>query len=223
VNNHRGVFEDANLGTVFLDEIAGISPAVQANLLRVLDQKEITPLGESKPRKVDVRILAASNQRLTEEVERGRFRADLLYRIRVVRIQLPSLIDRREDIPLLAKSFLRQACAALGRNVEEISSEAMVLLMEYPWPGNVRELKNAVDYAVIQCTQSQIQAQDLPPEIHEARRQPKVSPQKPETEEEKFKMALEQARGNRSEAARILGISRATFYRRLSQLNINTD
>jgi PAS domain S-box-containing protein len=224
VQDHRGVFEDADKGTVFLDEIAGISPSVQASLLRVLDEKEITPLGESIPKKVDVRIIAASNQNLGQEVEEGRFRADLLYRIRVARVQLSPLSQRREDIPLLAQEFLRQSRATTGKPVEEISAEAMKLLMEYSWPGNVRELRNAIEYAALQCRHKSIHATDFPPEILEPRTLPALSAQDSMTERERLLYALERARGNRSEAARLLGISRATFYRRLvnNQIDLNS-
>jgi PAS domain S-box-containing protein len=221
VEDHRGVFEVANKGTVFLDEIAGISPSVQANLLRVLEEREITPLGATQPRRIDVRIIAASNQDLNEEVSEGTFRPDLLYRIRVARILLPDLRNRREDIPLLARFFLGQSRATSGKAVESISTDALNVLMGYRWPGNVRELKNAIEFAAIRCRQTVIQPEDLPPELHEYApladqgSQPEWQHQ---TEQERLEAALKHARGNRSLAARMLGISRATLYRKLAQL-----
>lgn len=221
VEDHRGVFEVANKGTVFLDEIAGISPSVQASLLRVLEEREITPLGATQPKKIDVRIIAASNQDLNEEVNDGRFRPDLLYRIRVARILLPGLKNRREDIPLLAHYFLGQSRATSGKSVEEISPEAMKILLDYLWPGNVRELRNAIEFAAIRCRQTIILPQDLPPELQEPG-PPAAQLSQPDweyqSERERVETALKHARGNRSLAARMLGISRATLYRKLSQL-----
>lgn len=220
VNDHRGVFEEADQGTVFLDEIAGISPSVQASLLRVLDKKEITPLGESKPRRVNVRIIAASNQDLRSEVDKGIFRADLFYRIRVARIHLPPLSQRREDIPLLAHSFLRQSKASSGKQVVDFSTQAMKWLREYDWPGNVRELKNAVEFAALQCRQSFIRSSDLPPEILDSSLISFNQVNGKGNDKEKLMAALKATGGNRTAAARKLGISRATFYRKLAELNI---
>jgi len=226
VEDHRGVFEVANMGTVFLDEIAGISPNVQASLLRVLEEKEITPLGETNPRKIDVRIIAASNQDLNDEVNQNRFRPDLLYRIRIARVLLPALRDRREDIPLLAHHFLMQSRVALGKPVEVISAEAMKILLEYVWPGNVRELRNAIEFAVIRSKYTKIQPYDLPPELHEPVSLESASFNTPwqfGDEEERLEAALRNAKGNRTVAAKMLGISRATLYRRLANIGKDTD
>ncbi|MBL8148372.1 MAG: sigma 54-interacting transcriptional regulator [Blastocatellia bacterium] len=144
VEDHRGLFEAANAGTLFLDEIGDIPMNVQTSLLRVLQEREIIRVGESKPRKIDVRILAATHRNLVQEVEKGNFRQDLLYRIRVIRIHLPALRERREDISLLVAAFLEQYRAATGKPVREISNQAMHLLINYHWPGNVRELKSAI-------------------------------------------------------------------------------
>lgn len=224
IEDHRGLFEAADGGTLFLDEIGDIPMSVQTALLRVLQEREITRLGETKPRKIDVRILAATHRNLSEEVVKGNFRQDLLYRIRVARIQLPALRDRREDIPLLVSTFLRQSAALIGKSSLEVSNEAMHRLMTYNWPGNVRELRSAMEFAAIRCGGSVIQLIDLPSEIYESSNgnSNQYSIREPIVQQEKGRLikALEKARGNRSEAARILGISRATFYRRLAEFDI---
>jgi PAS domain S-box-containing protein len=222
VEDHQGLFEAANGGTLFLDEIGDIPMTLQNQLLRVLQEREIIRLGESKPRKIDVRVLAATHRTLGDEVTKGSFRADLLYRIRVARITLPPLRHRREDIALLAASFLSQFAAASDKPVKELGLDALRLLSEYDWPGNVRELKSAVEYAVIRCKTSVVQEDDLPPEIHpplDLAERNAGGP--PPDERTRFIAALERARGNRALAARMLGISRATFYRRLTDLNIS--
>jgi sigma-54 dependent transcriptional regulator, acetoin dehydrogenase operon transcriptional activator AcoR len=220
VADHRGLFEAANGGTLLLDEIGDIPMTVQNQLLRVLQEREIVRLGETLPRKIDVRILAATHRNLSEEAANDRFRADLFYRIRVARITLPPLRQRREDIPSLAASFLAQFSAASGKHVSEISREAMRLLADYDWPGNVRELRSAIEFTMIHCTGAVIQADDLPPEIFQPA---DVIPGDPLLDEKsRFLQALDRSRGNRALAARLLGISRATLYRRLADLKINS-
>ncbi len=230
VADHEGLFEAASGGTLFLDEIGDIPPSVQTSLLRFLQEREITRLGESKPRKVNVRVLCATHRDLAVEAEKGSFRQDLLYRIRVARIQLPALAQRREDIPLLAGAFLGQLAAETGKDVREVSHGAMRLLMDYGWPGNVRELRSAIECAVIRCRGREIQVDDLPPEVAQpaARPSPRFAlprsgPPDPEAERSRILAALESAGGNRSRAAKLLGMSRATFYRRLDNLDIVLD
>jgi PAS domain S-box-containing protein len=220
VEDHKGLFEVANGGTLFLDEIGDISKNLQTSLLRVLEEKEITRLGESMPRKIDIRILAATNRDLSQEVEMGYFRPDLLYRIRVARITLPPLRDRREDIPLLVEAFLGQSRAATGKPVKGISHKAMRVLLGYDWPGNVRELKSAIEFATLHCREPLIRAEDLPPEILYPG-YPGEGVQ-PRDDKQLLLEALEGAKGNRTNAARRLGISRATLYRRLASLGIKT-
>ena len=224
VGDQAGLFESADGGTVFLDEIGDIPLNVQTSLLRVLQEKEVTRLGEAKPRKVNVRVLAATHHNLSEDVVRGTFRTDLFYRIRVARIQLPPLRDRRDDIPLLASAFLGQIRAAMGKGVNQISPEALRLLLTYAWPGNVRELKNAIEFAAISCKGRRIEPADLPPEV--SRSQPHapastVVHQTGHDERTQLLRALNQASGNRSEAAKLLGMSRATLYRRLANHGID--
>ncbi len=221
IADHMGLFEAANGGTLLLDEIGDMPIVLQTSLLRVLQEKEITRLGESKPRKIDVRVLAATQHNLREEIAKGNFRSDLLYRIRVVRVGLPPLCDRREDIPVLAGSFLAQYRVTFDNPVQGISDEAMRILLEYSWPGNVRELKSAIEVAVICCKGVIIQPDDLPLELFESNdRQTLLSDNSQPDEKQLLLAALERAGGNRSTAARLLGISRATLYRRLASLDI---
>jgi sigma-54 dependent transcriptional regulator, acetoin dehydrogenase operon transcriptional activator AcoR len=229
VADQQGLFEAAEGGTLFLDEIGDISAMVQTSLLRVLQEKEINRLGESRPRKIDVRVIAATHRDLSEQVKQGHFRADLFYRIRVARIQVPPLRARREDIPLLAGWFLRQSRAATGKPVQDISQDAMQALMDYAWPGNVRELKSAIEFAVIHCKGQMLRISDLAPEIREAVAEPTLKsaaapPNAPEDEErQRLLEALRRAGGNRAAAARLLGIGRTTLYRRLASLNLPSE
>ena len=225
IEDHRGLFETAEGGTLFLDEIGDVPQSVQTSLLRVLQEKEITRLGETKPRKVNVRVLAATHHNLSEDVIRGTFRADLLYRIRVARIHLPPLRDRRDDIPLLARTFLSQVAAATGKAIEGISAESLQLLMTYSWPGNVRELKSAIEFGVISCPGPTLRPSDLPPEIrrpHDNHRHDALHDESGLDLRIRITQALQQAGGNRSEAAKLLRMSRATFYRRLVDLKLES-
>ena len=224
IEDHQGLFEAASGGTLLLDEIGDVPITVQNQLLRVLQEREIIRLGESRPRKIDVRVLAATHRSLTEEVAKGSFRSDLFYRIRVARISLPSLRARREDIPLLAASFLAQFSATSGTRVSELSHDALRLLAGYDWPGNVRELRSAIEFAVIRCAGAVIQPEDLPPEILQPADFEGSIPGDPLADEKaRFLQALERSRGNRALAARLLGISRATLYRRLADLKITSE
>jgi len=224
IEDHQGLFEAANGGTLLLDEIGDIPITVQNQLLRVLQEREIVRLGESRPRKIDVRVLAATHRNLGDEVAKGNFRSDLFYRVRVARIDLPPLRARREDIPLLAACFLAQFSAASGKRVTELSHDALGLLADYHWPGNVRELRSAIEFGVIRCAGAVIQPDDLPPEVVEPPEFENVISGDPLTDEKaRFLQALERSRGNRALAARLLGISRATLYRRLADLKINSE
>ncbi len=220
VENHKGLFEAASGGTLLLDEIGDVSMNMQRSLLRVLEEKEMTPLGESQPRKIDVRILASTHRDLSQEAENGNFRPDLLYRIRVARIKLPPLRERREDIPLLVRAFLGQSRAVTGRPVDDVSNEAMKILLEYDWPGNVRELKSAIDVATLHCERTAIHPEDLPPELAPSGHPPSHTCDASEDERQRVLTALESAKGSRTVAARLLGIGRSTLYRRLASLGI---
>ncbi len=222
--DHEGFFEAADGGIIFLDEIGDMPLTIQTTLLRVLQEGEIIRVGESRARKVDVRVVAATNQNLQALVDRGAFRADLLYRIRVARLELPPLRERREDIPLLSEAFLAHARAITKKHdVREIAQDTMHTLLRYDWPGNVRELKGTFDYALIHCCGSSIQPSDLPPEIATPAEQMRVGKHSPKDEREEILSALEQAQGKRSRAAKILGVSRSTLYRRLNDLGIAVE
>ncbi len=246
VKDQAGLFEAADGGTLFLDEIGDISPNMQKTLLRALEAKEITRVGDTNPRKVDVRVITATHQDLTGAVDRGEFRRDLLYRIRIGRLTLPPLPSRRSDIPLLVAEFIKKSRAATGKLDVEMGSEAMAVLLQYSWPGNVRELKAAVDYSTLHCLGTMIMPEDLPPEIQdEAQAGPpptldpvsepgqngqlqapsllRRQPLDPEQERAMLLEAMRRTGGNRTAAAKLLGMSRATFYRRVSELDIRLD
>lgn len=221
IDNHQGLFEAAQGGTIFLDEIGDISSAVQTSLLRVLQEREVTRLGESKPRKVDVRVVVAMHHNLAEDVEKGTFRKDLLYRIKVARLHLSPLRERQADIPLLVHAFLGQFRSVMEKPVLHVSSDALQVLGEYAWPGNVRELKSAVESAMIHCKGAVMQVEDLPPEIRHSESKATSVPLKRQAERTRMVGALQQAGGNRSEAARLLGMSRRTFYPRLAEYGVS--
>ncbi len=221
-HDHQGFFEAANSGTLFLDEIGDMPLSIQTTLLRVLQEKEIMRLGESHPRKVDVRVVTATHQKLDDLVKVGQFRTDLLYRVRVARLSLPALRDRREDIDLLADVFFRQSRAVTKKDmVKEISAEAKQVLIKYRWPGNVRELRSALDYALIHCHGPVLQPSDLPPECLNQSDVYSLLNVNPELDEKaQIVAALKRAKGKRAEAARMLGMSRSTLYRRLESLGL---
>jgi DNA-binding NtrC family response regulator len=224
-----GLFEAANGGTLFLDEIGDIPMSVQTTLLRVLQEREILRVGESSPRRIDARILAATHRNLEAEVAAGRLRQDLLYRIRVVRVRVPPLRERPDDIPLLVGRFLSELRQARGeRATAGVSRDAMATLMAYAWPGNVRELRSAIEAASLASRSSVIQREDLPPEVRFGT--PVVPPGNGQTSEIADKLAAREIRdalaktgGNRAAAARLLGIGRTTLYRRLKELGDDPD
>ena len=222
--DHRGFFESAQGGTIFLDEIGDMPSPVQTSLLRVLQEKEITRLGESQPRKVDVRIICATHHDLQEQMAQHAFRADLLYRIRVGRIHLPPLRERTEDIPLLIWSFVSQCRKTMGKLfVQDVSHDALQRLARYPWPGNIRELKSVIEYAVLQCEGDTIHPRHFPPELLESPGTALPVSKTITTVKDRARLleALKETKGNRARAAQLLGISRATFYRWLDDLDIS--
>jgi DNA-binding NtrC family response regulator len=221
VTDAVGMFEAARGGTLFLDEIGDLPLRVQTTLLRVLEERAVTRIGETQPRAVDVRIVAAANRELASEVAAGRFRADLLYRIRVGRIHLPPLRERREDLPLLVRHILSEQRAITGRPVETVSDEAMQAMLAYEWPGNVRELKHALGYSVIHCPGAAVELEDLPPELLERAPPVAAAGDLPADERERIAAALARTGGERKGAAALLGVSRATLYRRMAQYGID--
>ncbi|MDH5627907.1 MAG: sigma 54-interacting transcriptional regulator, partial [Candidatus Krumholzibacteria bacterium] len=217
VESQVGVFEAANGGTLFLDEIGDISPALQKSVLRVLDDNVVTRVGETEGRRVDVRVVCATQRDLDEEIAAGRFRADLLYRLRGARLILPPLRTRGDDIVLLAQHFLAAAARTLAKRLDGFSPEALAAIQRYSWPGNVRELRGAIDHAALASVAAVIARTDLPAEVLAG------APAEPGDDRSRLVNALQRAGGNRSRAAALLGISRATLYRRLAQFGLADD
>jgi len=220
-----GRFALAEGGTIFLDEVGTISPAVQVKLLRVLQEKEFEPLGATGPVKADVRVVAASNRPLIELVRDGKFRDDLFYRLQIVTLELPPLRERREDIPLLVDYFINQLNVAKDRDVAGLSPAAMQRLMEYDFPGNVRELQNILEHAFVLCRRGLIDVHHLPRYLQAAqepdtgRAEPPRSPLA-EAEAREIRAALERNNGHRGRTARELGIDPSTLWRKMKRLGI---
>jgi len=219
-----GRFAMANGGTLFLDEIGDISPAMQVRLLRVLQERMIEPLGSVEPIKVDVRIVAATNRDLSRLVHEGRFREDLYYRVRVIRLSLPSLSQRREDIPLLVEHLVAKLNRIQGKEIEGVSEEVMAQLMEYEYPGNVRELENIIEQAFVLCRGRIIELHHLPPELRPASSSVYTG-SNPMSLKAMEKLLITEAirrhKGSRSKAARQLGVNPSTLYRKLKALKID--
>jgi DNA-binding NtrC family response regulator len=216
-----GRFELADGGTLFLDEIANISPTQQAKLLRVLETGEFERLGSSKTRRVDVRILSATNSDLHSEVAANRFREDLLFRLNTIEIRIPPLRDRREDIPLLAMHFLRLYAQRYRKNLTAFDSAALQVLLDHPWPGNVRELDHSVERSVLMAQGAMVRASDLalrPGGRDGAPRLEDMSLE--EVEAFLIKKALARYQGNVSQAASALGLSRSALYRRIQRYGL---
>ena len=214
----KGLFEEANEGTLFLDEISTILPSVQVKLLRVLQEKELMKVGSTERIKIDVRMIAATNENLEENMKKGKFREDLFYRLHVFPIFLPDLKDRREDIPLLAYHFLDLYSKEAKKEVKGISKEAMKLLLEYQWPGNVRELENAIERAVIMTDQDYLVPNDLPQDLTEGfsemiRRGVKDRKSLDDIKSEYIKEILKEVSGNKRIASEILKVNPRTLYR----------
>ena len=228
--DRKGRFEEADGGTVFLDEIGEISPLIQVKLLRVLQEREIERVGESKKRRIDIRIIAATHRDLFERVRRGRFREDLYYRLKVFPIQVPPLRDRKEDLLLLAAHFIRIQNRKTGKAIRGISAEAMRILMDYAWPGNVRELENAVEHAFVLCSDGEIDVFDLPVEIRQCEYRPFPSPgpdlfgpfrgRKKGPTREALLLLLHDCDWNKAEAARRIGMSRTAIWKYMKKYDI---
>lgn len=222
-----GLFQEAAGGVLFLDEIGEIPLALQAKLLRVIEDREVRPLGADKAAKVDVRLITASNQNLDDLVHEGRFRQDLYYRINVIRIDLPPLRDRPEDIPLLVDHFIRKFAHKALRRVDGIDREALSLLIGHRWPGNVRELEHTIERAILLGRTATITVADLPPQLShiEPRKLPLAEAiarnfTLRDVEREYIARVLENTNGNKSEAAKILGVDRTTLYRKLDEYKL---
>jgi transcriptional regulator with PAS, ATPase and Fis domain len=219
INNKRGLFEEANGGTIFLDEIGEMSPALQVKLLRFLQDGEIKRVGSNEVLKLDVRVIAATNRRLQQMVNEGQFRSDLYYRLNVIGINLPPLRERPEDVEFLAGHFLRKFAQRLRKPVSDISGEAMQRLREYHWPGNVRELENVLERAVALAADNRLDTLDLPAAVRDASRTTHVPVRLSlrEVERQHILETVDACNGNYDEAARVLGIGRTTLWRKLKE------
>lgn len=234
IRTKRGLFEEADGGTLFLDEIGELPPPLQVKILRVLQEGEIRRVGESKPIKVDVRIISATVKDLAREVNEGRFRDDLFYRLNVLPIHIPPLRERKEDIPLLIDHFLKKFSQSTNKKVSGIDSKALEALMNYRWSGNVRELENTIERAVVLADGENILLENLPPEIREYREEERSI--LPVVEEEYsikkaskiletnlIKKALKKTKGNHTHAARLLEISHRALLYKIKEYGIEED
>lgn len=218
-----GLFQTAHGGTLFIDEIGEMSPGVQSKLLRAIENRRVMPVGSAKEIDVDVRLVAATNRNLYDEVKEGTFREDLYYRLKVVEIHLPPLRDRPEDIPLLARFFLDKIARENHRCVRDIAPEALDLLLAYSWPGNVRELRNTLEGTVVLSSRERIEVADLPEFLRQGASAQAVIRRgmtMAEIEKEAIRRALEQTGGCRTEAAAILDLSVRTLQRKIKEFNL---
>jgi len=233
IQNRLGRLEQANGGTLFLDEIGDLDLDLQAKLLRVLQEREFSPVGSDAIRRVDVRVIAATNRNLSERVQINAFREDLLYRLDVYNLHVPPLRERAEDIPLLAQTFLSMLRAEMDKQVEGFTGQALTALTDYHWPGNVRELRNAIERSLLTCQSNLIDVNDLPEKVH----QPKIPVATnvveqadlgdvtldewlAQSERNIIMQALERCDGVQVNAARLLGISERSLWHRIKKLNI---
>jgi two-component system response regulator PilR (NtrC family) len=224
INEKDGYFKISNLGTLFLDEVGDIPLPLQVKLLRAIEEEEIYPVGATNPINVDVRIIAATNRNLAKEVDKGNFREDLFYRLNVVEIQLPTLTDRKEDIPLLIQHFIQKYNRELNRHIKNPDNKTMRILRNHEWKGGIRELENVIERALILCEGDIITPGDLPPNmvnIEIADEMPtRLKDAVAYFEREHIKRILQKTAINKEEAANILGISLSSLYRKMDELKI---
>ena len=220
-SQHKGRFEVADGGTIFLDEIGEIKQSTQVMLLRVIQDRTFQRVGGNQPITVDVRIVAATNRNLEEEVKEGRFRQDLFYRLNVVRIPMPPLRERKDDIPLLLHAFLREFNIENQKNITGFDNRAKSAILKYSWPGNIRELRNCVESAVVMCTGDEIKIEDLPASVREKGEEKAISIPIGMTLEEAELVIIQEnlaaCNGNKTKCAEILGIGRKTLHRKLGE------
>jgi len=216
-------------GTFFLDEVGDTSLGIQVKLLRVLEEKCITPVGETEPINVDVRLIAATNTDLEKAVKAGQFRADLFYRLNVIPIQIPPLRERREDIPVLVDHFVARFCQKTEAPLKQVSENLMEMLLKYDWPGNVRELENVIERAVLLNRSDNLDESDFPDRLVQPGQARIVTEEEPKTptlasiERAYIHFVMSQTDGKKSEAARILGIDASTLYRKIRRYNLDGD
>lgn len=218
---HKGHFERANGGTIFLDEIGEINQATQVKLLRVLQERKFERVGGEKDIEVDVRVVAATNRDLEKEVAEGRFREDLFYRLNVIRIQMPSLRERKDDIPLLMHSFLKEFAEENNKQIKGFDSKSKAAMVKYSWPGNIRELRNCVESAVVMCNGDEIKIEDLPHTLQKTSEEKSIIIPMGITLEEAEMIIINENlafnNGNKSKTADVLGIGRKTLHRKLGE------
>lgn len=225
LKDKKGLFEEANNGTIFLDEIGEMAFELQAKLLRILETGEYIKIGDTKPIRVNVRIIAATNRNLPEEISKGRFREDLFYRLSVFQVHLPPLRERTGDIRLLVKAFVKNFSARLSRTINEVSPEFLAALEQQPWKGNIRELRNVIERSLIVCEGERLEVADLPLEIQNTHYE-----QSDENTPGSFELSamerrhiarvLEYTKGNKTEAARLLKIGLTTLYRKIEEYKL---
>jgi transcriptional regulator with PAS, ATPase and Fis domain len=217
VQDRLGVFEAATGGTLFLDEIGDVSPAMQVKLLRVIQEREVMRLGDTKVRPVDVRLIAATNRDLFEDVAQHRYRRDLYYRLRVIDLHVPPLRERPDELPALARDLLAQTAARLGRPVVAYTPRAFACLLDYLWPGNIRELEHAIERACAVATTPEIDVEDLPTAVRGSQASARRPDERPLADRELayIQAVLDRCHGNRRRAAEDLGMSLSTLKRRL--------
>lgn len=226
VKDKEGLFQVANQGTFFMDEVGVTTPAIQVKLLRVLEERQFTPVGGTKPVEVDVRLIAATNTNLEEEVKIGNFRSDLYYRLNVIPIQIPPLRERKGDTELLIRYFVKKYCDKLGVEEKEIASESLQSLVSYSWPGNVRELENTIERAVLLTSEKVINQNSLPQNVVENRPLGLVKSTEPEIptletiEKAYILWVLNQTDWQKTKAAQFLGIDTSTLYRKIERYNL---
>ncbi len=226
-----GLFKAANTGTLFLDEVGELPESVQVKLLRVLQEKEIRPVGSNTVIKIDVRILAATNKNLYAEVQEKKFREDLYYRLNVIELKLPTLTERKEDIPLLVNHFIKRFNEELNKNIKGIDNEVMRTFLQYEWKGNLRELENMIERAVLLCETDYITIKALPPYMHVKNKRTDSFNNLPDNlaealeiiEKQHITKILKEFDWNRIEAAQRLGIDTSTLYRKMIKLSIKPD
>ena len=221
IKDKEGRFEAANTGTIFLDEIDAFSLTLQVKLLRVLQDGEFERVGENKTRQIDVRIISATNQHLEDLIIQGKFRKDLYYRLNIISINLPPLRERKEDIPLLVRHFIKKHSKNISKKIDKITEDALMHLINYQWPGNIRELENIIERATVLSKNTEIKVEDLP-EFLRIKSQENKGAFKLKTalespEKEAIIQALEAVQGSRKEASKILGINRTTLYKKMQK------
>lgn len=225
-SNKEGYLQIVEKGTLFLDEVSEIPLDAQVKLTRVIENQEFTPLGSVKTQRLSARIIAASNQDLKQMVEQRKFREDLYYRLNVIQIHIPSLRERKEDIPPLVRHFISQYNRELGKNIQGVDNMTMKLLLSSNWKGNVRELKNVIERAMIFCDRERIGIQDLPAELHESKKMSELigcgdlRQSRKEFEKICILSTLEEVSFDKKKAASILGLSQSSFYRKMEELGI---